>query len=199
MTDPPTQTQPTTSKLPSRIGTALAIVLIGVILWLNGSRAWHYPARAAIQRMGGSVTYLTAAELRGRVAIILPGTVSDDELEKMTELDRLEPVWLQLPKAPVTNRGVASLKRLKELRGLSLLGTRVDDDGMQHLLELKNLHTLNLDGCAVTDRALAVLGQIPQLRGLSVIGTKVTPDGVNKLRKARPDLDLHSRYDPDDD
>jgi hypothetical protein len=64
-------------------------------------------------------------EHRGRIAITLPDTVGDADLERMTALDKLEPVWLQLRGRQISGRGLESLKRLVCLRGLTLNSTSI--------------------------------------------------------------------------
>jgi hypothetical protein len=187
------------SKLRRRLGLAALFVLLVMIFCLYWPAAWWNPYVAAVELRGGEVISLSNPQMAGRLAVRLPPTTTDENLESMTSLDRLRPVCVQLQGGPVTNRGLASLRRLGELRGLSLLGTKVDDEGMKHLEVFEHLEILNLDGCAITDRGLQDLKKLPRLQVLSLFGTQVTRDGIDRLRKARPRLKVTSVYTMDDD
>lgn len=73
-----------------------------------------------------------------------------------------------------------------KLDTLSILGTRITDEGLQELGKLKNLRNLELEEIKITDRGLNYLNQLTQLRRLNVRKTNVSVDGVAKLRKALP-------------
>jgi hypothetical protein len=185
--------------LRRRFGLAALAVLIGVNAWLYWPPAWHLTPAGAILRMGGKVTYLTATGHEGEPAVVLPETVTDEALEQMTALERLQPVAVQLPNSRIGNRGLASLRRLPQLRLLSLLGTKVDDEGLACLEAFANLEILNVDGCAISDRGLDHLKRPPRLQIVSLYGTQITPDGVKKLQAARPGLKVRSEYTPAED
>ena len=56
--------------------------------------------------------------------------------------------------APVTDAGLKELKQYKNLRSLSLGGTKVTDKGMKELRHLQNLDALYLNNTGVTDAGL---------------------------------------------
>jgi hypothetical protein len=149
--------------------------------------------------MGGKVTYLTIPNLRGRAAVVLPGTTTDEDLEHLTALDRLNPAWVQFEGAPVTNRGVTALTRLQDLYGLAVAGSKVDDEGLKQLGAFPRLGVLNVDGTPVTDQGLKYLESLPHLESVSLCATRVTAGGIERLRKARPKLVVISHYDLVDD
>jgi hypothetical protein len=183
-------------RLRKRLGWLLLLVLLGTLAWL------HWPgdsAIAAIEKAGGTVQRLTAPEYAGAPAVTLPDTVSDDDLEHMIALDRLRPVWLQLRGRQITGRGIASLKRLSWLRGLTLHGTSITDEDLVHLEAFSDLQTLNLDANSITDQGLEKLGKFRQLKSLSLRGNPLTGSGVERLKTARPDMTVYSQFEVDDD
>ena len=125
------------------------------------------------------------------------------QIAHMTKLTRLE-----LPN--VADNGLEYLKGLKKL-DILLLGSKVTDEGMKHLMPLKdNLTVLSLnrakvtDGglellkdfsrleflflneTSITDAAFSQLKSIPKLRRVDLEGTAVTEEAVDKYRKSLP-------------
>ncbi len=174
------------------------------LVLFTGLGAWIYwpgdPAVVAIRLAGGTVDRLTLPRLRGRIAITLPDTVTDEDLERMTALDKLRPAFLQLHGRQISGRGLASLKRLTELYGLVLWGTSVTDDDLLALKAFPDLNILNLDGCRLSTRALEHLKQLPSLRAVSLRGTGLPADAVRRFQAENPKILVGSEFtDPDDD
>ncbi len=69
--------------------------------------------------------------------------------------------------------------------------TRIDDDGLAHLSELKRLQTLSVAGTIISDQGLSHLTQLTGLRQLMLNATRVTQDGVEKLQVKLPDCVIH--------
>jgi uncharacterized membrane protein len=65
--------------------------------------------------------------------------------------------------------------------------TAVTDAGIETLSRFKNLRALHLEGTAVSGRSLAMLSSLSQLTYLNLSGTRVTSDAVVPL-KSRPSL-----------
>jgi hypothetical protein len=175
------------------------VVLAGVAGWIWLPYSWRYPDRAAIERRGGKIIELTIPHLKGRLAVRLPGTTTDEELELMRELDRLKPVCVQIEGGSVTDRGVASLTRLKELHQISLQQTRITDESLKLLQGFTDMEMVSLDATSVTDRGLGYLEPLSHLHGVSVRGTAVTLAGIERLRAARPGIIINSNFDPPED
>jgi hypothetical protein len=186
-------------KLRSYLALPLLAVVLLVNAWLFWPAAWRFTPEAAVLRAGGKVTRLTSPENYGKSAVTLPASITDDELEQMTALDDLQPAWVLFEGGRVGNRGVASLKRLSQLRGLSLQSTNVDDEVLAALAALPHLETLNLDGCQITDQGLERIEKFPSLKAVAVRGTAVTRNGVERLKAARPGLRVDSSYSADPD
>lgn len=125
----------------------------------------------------GYITGLSFSERDG-------GKISDEDLAKLVEFDKLESLDLQ--RCPVSNDGLSQLRRLSSLQNLSLEATQVDDAGMRHLVAIGDLRWLNLQSTKVSDSGLEELKSIESLQFLVLFRTRVTDDGVEKLRQALP-------------
>lgn len=76
--------------------------------------------------------------------------------------------------AEITDASITHLSKLQNLRSLTLLGTRITDDGFERLKGLDQLHTLDvtlIDG-GITERSLSCLGQFPKLSKLRVCDSR---------------------------
>lgn len=118
------------------------------------------------------------------VSIDLTGTVSDEHLDSILELSKLE--MLGLTGTDVTDKGIAQLSGLPHLRSLSLAWTKVSDAGIQGLRNAKSLRVLDLNHTGVSDKGIKVVEALPHLRHLFVEDTRVTEQKVQELRQALP-------------
>jgi hypothetical protein len=111
-------------------------------------------------------------------------------------LAQLEPLsqqvhTLNLARTKVSDDGLKAVENLKNLRRLHLENTKITDAGLTHLKNLTNLEYLNLYGTQVTDSGVSELEGLKNLRALYLWQTKVTPDGVEKLKKALPQCQVN--------
>ena len=83
----------------------------------------------------------------------------------------------------------SSLRQLSgfhRLDSLTIEGTSVTNDGMEHLAQFPSLEKLNLAGTAVDDTGLAtIVRTCPQLKEISVIDTSITDVGFSQLAELR--------------
>src|SRR5262249_29667324 len=82
----------------------------------------------------------------------------------------------------VSREGLAFLKRLPQLRSLTLSNMRVAEAGLDHLARLPKLRTLRLDNVEDADAALAQLHHFAQLRYLYLGNSQVSDAGLEHLR-----------------
>ena len=171
------------NRLRISVGAFLALVLV-ISGWLGffvRSGRIQRDAVAAISRAGGQVWYEWEYQdgkyymgefhcpwpkwLVDHVGVDYLGNVirvdftqrgSDADLAHVGNLGRLEE--LVLIDSPVTDSGLAHLRRSTTLESLYLTGgARISDSGLAHLKGLTRLQVLSLMGTAVTDAGLAHL------------------------------------------
>jgi Leucine-rich repeat (LRR) protein len=107
-------------------------------------------------------------------------------LSGMTRLRRLI-----LDGAPIQG-GLENLKPLRNLAELRLACPRLTDFSLQPVGEITSLERLSLAGAAITDEGLTHLLKLKNLKDLDLRGTKVTPAGVDALQKSLPQCTIHA-------
>ncbi len=93
----------------------------------------------------------------------------------------------------VTNDMLNGLERLKSLRKLSLIESKIDDHACLALARIANLEVLNLERTRITDLAMQSLSVFPSsnLHSLVLDETAVTPAGIDFLSKLSNLTALH--------
>ena len=116
--------------------------------------------------------------------------------QQLSELAPIAPAlrWLDLGETAVTDRGLAALGEMKNLRRLLLDRTAVTDAGLARLSHLGQLESLNLHATKVTDSGLASLRGLPRLRSLYLWQTQVSPVAVAELAKQQTDKRKIARW-----
>ncbi len=139
-----------------------------------------------------------------------------DDLLALRDLAGLQE--LVLGAAPITDRGLAAVRGMRELNRLNVTGTRVTDDGLVVLVELPKLEKLRIGGPAITDAGVARLktmkqlkelilwdcpltdGSLPHLlemthlRTLYLYGTGISEEGLSNLSAALKPYKVHLHY-----
>ena len=91
---------------------------------------------------------------------------------------------LNLDGRNVTDKDLAVVGKLTQLRRLELTGGEVTDFGLSHLQELHQLHELGLGGCRhVTRDGLVHLEQLPNLEVLEIGSSTVSTAWIGPLRR----------------
>jgi Leucine Rich Repeat (LRR) protein len=104
-------------------------------------------------------------------------------------LKRLQNLWkLNLGDTELGDAGLADLKQLPRLQGLFFNSSKPTDAGLAHVKEMKNVGLyLGLRGSQITDEGLEHLVGLKELQSLDVRDTKVTPAAVQRLQKSLPE------------
>jgi len=96
---------------------------------------------------------------------------------------------IRLSSTPLSDRGVASMAKLPNLRELELIGAvNVTNEGLDQLKNSPSLEKLTLENTSVNDRGLAILAEYPKLRSLALSddkygGPTLTGECVQYLKK----------------
>lgn len=97
---------------------------------------------------------------------------------------------LTLLAGPIDDSGLSSVARLKSLKSLDLTATDITDTGLHSLRELRRLEDLDLSATNISDEALTTIAQLKALTSLRLRNTSVSQAAVDKLRQARPELEI---------
>lgn len=100
----------------------------------------------------------------------------DQDLEVLPRLPRLTELGLSSP--TFTSQAGTHLEQLKNLRSLDLNGCKKVDDGiMKHVAKIKTLERLSLHGTSVADAGLPLLRALPNVQTLHLDHTAITSQG----------------------
>jgi hypothetical protein len=99
---------------------------------------------------------------------------------------RLRLEWRHLP-VPV----MAEIGKLTELMAIDLAFTTVTDEGLAQIKDLQHLRSMGLSGTAITDQGLAYLEKLPSLQYVWLSKRTISEAAVQKLREARPDMQVY--------
>lgn len=110
--------------------------------------------------------------------------IMDAALPTIARHARLETLVLSY-NTLLTDRGLAALAELKQLRRLDLAGTGVTDALAEQVGKYEQLTRLDLSGTKVSDGMLSPLANHKHLEKLYLHGTKVTDGGVSGLSQVR--------------
>jgi hypothetical protein len=120
------------------------------------------------------------------LTVLAPTQVTNRGLAHLAGMDQLRK--LHLNRTAVSDRGLRHLAGLSGLRELHLSRTRITDAGLAHLAGLAQLRFLGISGTEVTDAGLVHLKELQNLRELDLSLNDVSDKGVAFLAKALPDL-----------
>lgn len=143
----------------------------------------------SIQGAGGRIMQIAADSPDLEVSFHLTETtVNDDVLKHLPHAGNI--IWLNLRGTKVSDAGLQNIGKLKNLKKLHLELTEVSDAGLKHLVNLDELEYLNLYGTSVSDAGLDDIAKLKKLKKVFLWQSKATDAGMDKLRAARPDLQV---------
>jgi hypothetical protein len=99
---------------------------------------------------------------------------------------RLRLPWRHLPVSVM-----AEIGKLTELQAMDLASTTLTDEGLAQLKDLQKLSSMGLSGTQITDNGLAHLEKLQNLHWVWLSKQRITEAAVEKLRNARPDMNVY--------
>ena len=116
--------------------------------------------------------------------------VTDAGITSLAKLRDLQALYLS--RLEINGSGFKALTGLQNLQTLWLRDTLLDDQGLQHICKLHGLQKLDLSRTDVTDAGLTSLSSLNQLTWLNLSGTQITSAGLKSLGELNElkDLDL---------
>jgi hypothetical protein len=97
-------------------------------------------------------------------------------------------LYLRCP--PITDRGVEELVGLGALESLDLTGAPINDRALVAISHLRSLRNLRLLGTDISDDGLQSLAALRELRSLDVSDTRITEQGARRLALALPKCEI---------
>jgi hypothetical protein len=184
------------------------VLVIGCALgWLIQSARVQRDAVESIERSGGRVEYNHHESDTGEpwppawfvdlfgfhlclpaIHVDLPNAASDRAMAAVSRLSQLRQLWLN--ETAITDEGMTNLRQLTALKELNLRQTKITDHGLINIKGLVGLEKLNLEDCNITDAGLAHLRALTKLSRLNVVDTHVSEKGVTELKRVLPNLKI---------
>ena len=164
-----------------------------------------------LRYVGGSVTDAGMRHLEGLHNLedlaVSCREATDDGLKSLAKLDRLESLTLlngpgmtgeglvalpdpsrlrELLLKNVTDGGMRTIARFRNLRDLSIAGPRLGVDGLKDLLVFSDLEKLTIAGASVDNRVLeTVVGKITGLKELTIYDCPIRGDALKHLHRLK--------------
>jgi internalin A len=148
------------------------------ILLFALSALWGADGPDWVAGLGGAIERNAAGEV---IAVKLRGTwVSDTQLLDVARLPKLE--RLDLSHTRITDEGMQNLKSARQIRDLNLYyAEQVTDQGMTAIRDWKNLKRLSVRGTRISDGTLAIVSGLTQLEALDIAYAPFTDNGLDSL------------------
>ncbi|WP_018417408.1 hypothetical protein [Teredinibacter turnerae] len=108
----------------------------------------------------------------------------DSELSLVPE----DTVCLSLENASITDAGISSLPRLKELRCIDLDSTKITDESMDVITSFTSLEEIWIEDVGITSKGFKKLALLPNLKYVSFWGTEISDDAYDYVMEKLPNL-----------
>lgn len=94
-------------------------------------------------------------------------------------------VEFHLDGSQLNDAGLVHVAELKNVVALNLKGTKITDAGLKHLRESKSLRSLHLEKTQISDAGIAHLSELTELEYLNLYETKITDKALGHLSKMK--------------
>lgn len=116
--------------------------------------------------------------------------LSDDDVGRLSELTSLRELLIDESSSTISATGIRALAQLPKLEHLRIR-SRMDDNALAAISELKSLKILNTPQSTFSDGALASLQSLPQLESFRVGSKNLTDAGMVTLARLPALTRLH--------
>lgn len=134
-------------------------------------------------------------------AVSTPAAALSPDQLVMQALDYFEPMYKMDAKGRVTHLrliwrhtpqpAVAEIGKLSEMQSMDMTGSTLTDETLAQLKGLQKLRSFSFCNTQVTDEGLMQLDKLSSLQWVWVTKRAITQDGVDKLKAARPDMNIY--------
>lgn len=164
-----------------RFGLKSLLVVVTLLCIVLASISKPLLERRRQQQLLDQVTAL-GGRISNLGTILLPQTPGRFLLSIFSaSYDRYLLYRIDLSKTKVRDDDLESIAQLKHVKELNLSGTKISDAGLTHLRNAGFLTRLNLSQTAVTDKAVADLLTMDILASLDVTGSAISYEALEKL------------------
>ncbi len=130
----------------------------------------------------------------GATNVLLDVKFSGDHLT-FEQLKSLEPAadhitWLSLAETNITDEGMVTVAKFKNLTRLQLEKTNISDFGVAKLTSLQHLEALNLYATKVTNNCLPEIKRMKSLKRVYLWQTDVKPNDAQTLEDNNEELEV---------
>ncbi|MBL9151334.1 MAG: hypothetical protein JNK37_02560 [Verrucomicrobiales bacterium] len=139
---------------------------------------------AAAEHFHFSVMPISAEDDRLKVNVVNAAKEFGDEQLAVLEPVAERVVWLDIARSQVTDAGLKTVGRMRQLERLHLEGTKITDAGVAELGRLEKLEYLNLYGTPVTAAIFESLAPLRNLRKLYLWQTKVDASAAKAFQRS---------------
>jgi hypothetical protein len=160
--------------------------------WVYPTHAGHCPdgfdladlshLREVMLPGASDTTLANADKLQSIETLNLPfGRLTNRGIAHLSELTQLRELLLE-ENPDITDQGLASLRKLTRLRALGLSKSRLTDAGIANLQHMADLEWLDLEGCSVGDEGMRIVARMTKLQQLNLKNcAHVTDEGLAQI------------------
>lgn len=121
--------------------------------------------------------------------------ISPVHIDAITMLPQIDRVVIHSTPCKI-NGGFKNWHKLRNLKTVMLDYTEIDDNDVADLVDIP-LTRLTLDMTPISGKVIDLIARMKNLKEVSIVKTEnITTVDYNRLRKLRPDLTIHWKYEP---
>jgi len=115
--------------------------------------------------------------------------LTNNSIETLLQIKK-QLIWLNLTDSNVSDDNLKKIAELERLMKLNLSKTKISDKGLSYLEKLEKLESLNLFRTKVSNELINVIPKFPNLKRLYLSESNATEGIVSQLKKSKQDLEI---------